>query len=370
MKGRGAPHLACYPGRMRLRSASLVVVFLAAGCASTEGTKKKARSGVDPSQVALEPGDVAFTGMCDASGAVPLGGGRFAVADDEDNILRVYDAERGGAPVATIDVSSAILPPPPPSSPGAPAYVSDARISPHDEADLEGATRVGDTAYWITSHARSKKGRREAARLRFFATTTPADGETLRVIASTDRLLGAILAEPRHAHLGLEAAAAVSPTAPGGLNIEGLGRRAEDGVWIAFRSPVIDGKALLIGLRNPLEFVQGEPPRFVDPVLLDLGGLGVRSISWWHGRHPIVAGHAEHGSSSRLYVWDEKSAPRIVPGVDLSGFNAEAFFSVEARDKVMLLSDNGTVKIGGKKCKRLADPSRKTFHGRWVALPG
>src|SRR5688572_741580 len=49
--------------------------------------------------------EVTFIGMCDASGAVPLGARTFAVADDEGNVLRVYDSDRGGEPIASADLS-------------------------------------------------------------------------------------------------------------------------------------------------------------------------------------------------------------------------------------------------------------------------
>src|SRR4051812_31397526 len=42
---------------------------------------------------------VSFVGACDASGAVPIDERHFAVADDEDNVIRVYDAVAGGKPV-------------------------------------------------------------------------------------------------------------------------------------------------------------------------------------------------------------------------------------------------------------------------------
>lgn len=54
---------------------------------------------------ALRSGEVRFEGTCDASGAVPLSASSFAVADDEDNVLRVYDAERGGGPLYAGDIS-------------------------------------------------------------------------------------------------------------------------------------------------------------------------------------------------------------------------------------------------------------------------
>jgi hypothetical protein len=45
---------------------------------------------------------VVFEGMCDASGAIPIDERRFAIADDEENEIRVYDAERGGPPLAAV----------------------------------------------------------------------------------------------------------------------------------------------------------------------------------------------------------------------------------------------------------------------------
>jgi hypothetical protein len=51
---------------------------------------------------------VTFQGACDASGAIPLDGTHFLLADDEDNVLRVYDAERGGPPTRTYDLSSRV----------------------------------------------------------------------------------------------------------------------------------------------------------------------------------------------------------------------------------------------------------------------
>ena len=39
--------------------------------------------------------------MCDASAGVELTDTIVAVADDEDNVIRTYDVERGGAPLAS-----------------------------------------------------------------------------------------------------------------------------------------------------------------------------------------------------------------------------------------------------------------------------
>ncbi|MFY0528626.1 hypothetical protein ACN28I_37510 [Archangium gephyra] len=51
---------------------------------------------------------VTFEGACDASGAVVQGPWMFTVADDEDNVIRVYDGKSGGGPVRTSDLSAAL----------------------------------------------------------------------------------------------------------------------------------------------------------------------------------------------------------------------------------------------------------------------
>jgi hypothetical protein len=302
------------------------------------------------------PAPIIFRGMCDASGAVVLDDGRFMVADDEDNVLRVYDSTRGGPPLASFDVSSALELPL--KKKGVP------------EADLEAATRLGAHAFWLASHGRNRKGELDPSRMRFFATSTPKDKQPLRFIGRPYRqLLDDLLATPALADLGLGLAALRAPKAPGGLNIEGMTARPDGrSVLLGFRNPLVRGQALLLPLLNPLEVVQDQRARFGAPVLLDLGGLGVRSLSLWHGRFLIIAGPIDHGPPSRLFTWDG-SAPRAtpVPGVDLSAFNPEGVAAFTQFDRLLLLSDDGQVQIDGQPCKK-ADAARKQFRGFWVTL--
>ena len=48
---------------------------------------------------------IEFSGMCDASAASRLGQGEFVVANDEDNVLRVYSVAGGGAPRYQVELS-------------------------------------------------------------------------------------------------------------------------------------------------------------------------------------------------------------------------------------------------------------------------
>jgi hypothetical protein len=298
---------------------------------------------------------VVFRGMCDASGAVVLDATHFAVADDEDNVLRVYDGDHGGDPVFSVDVSGALDLPKRKKTP---------------EADIEAATRVGDRALWLTSHGLSSKGKMQPARFRFFATTAPSRGfELAPVGVAYHNLLQDMAAAPQLARFDLSHAARLAAKAPGGLNIEGMSVR-QDGtsVLIGFRNPVPDQKALFVPLLNPLLVIDGEAPKLGDPQLLDLGGRGVRSLVLWRGQYLIMAGSAGSEHKSLLFIWDGTALPHPFTALDLSDINPEAFVARDDSDEVMLLSDDGTTDVDGLPCKKLKDRSKKQFRGLWVRV--
>jgi hypothetical protein len=298
---------------------------------------------------------VAFRGMCDASGAVVLDATHFAVADDEDNVLRVYDGEKGGDPVYSVDVSRSLALPIKKKTP---------------EADIEAATRVGDRALWLTSHGRSSKGKLQPSRFRFFATTAPAHGFELAPVGTAyQSLLQDMISAPQLARFNLGGAAQLAPKAAGGLNIEGMTARPDGtSVLIGFRNPVPDEKALLVPLLNPLRVITGDKAQLGEPQLLDLGGRGVRSLGLWRGQYLIMAGASGAGHRSLLFVWDGNTLPRPMTALDLSDINPEAFVSRDEQDEVMFLSDDGQVKVDGAPCKKLTDRSKKQFRGLWVRV--
>jgi hypothetical protein len=307
-----------------------------------------------PPSTTAAPADVVFTGMCDASGAVTLDGGKFLVADDEDNVLRVYDAARGGAPLSATDLSADLQLPSKKKAP---------------ETDLEAATNLGDRALWLTSHGRNSKGKPQPSRLRLFATT----GDTTPRLVGTPytHLLDDLLKAPALARYGLQAASQKAPKQPGALNIEGMTARPDGrSVIIGFRNPLPQGKAIVLPLLNPLEMIEGQSGKLGPPQLLELDGRGIRSISSWRGRYLLIGGGVADETTSRLFTWDGKSdRPRPVTSVALDDFNPEGFASFEDRPQVLLLSDDGTREIDGQPCKKLKDPTRKRFRGRWVTVP-
>jgi hypothetical protein len=292
---------------------------------------------------------VTFTHMADASAGEWLGGGLFVAASDEDNTLRVYRFPQGGAPVAAWDVSP---------------QLALAKKSP--ELDIEGSAKIGDTVYWITSHAPNKDGKPRPNRRRLFATRVtvadgvpafePVGGPVATLVADLDR-------DPRYAAFGLAAAALRPPKTPGSLNIEALCDTPQGGLLIGFRSPLPGGKALLAPLENPEETVRGAPPRFGGPVLLDLGGNGVRGMTRAGAAgYRILSGSALSGGEARLYAWDGGGAVTRLPLALPADATPEALIQLP-QDGLLVLSDDGTRPVDGRPAKDHPDPARRTFRG-------
>lgn len=299
-----------------------------------------------------------YHGMSDASAAAPLDDARFVVADDEDNILRIFDRARPGMPVATLDLTDFL-----------------GVGGKGGESDIEGAVRIGDRIYWITSHGRNAKGKERRSRQRFFATriVEAPEGATLMPFGKPyARLLGDLLNEPRLARFDLAAAAQKAPKQSGGFNIEGLAALPDGRLLIGFRNPVPEGKALLVPLVNPAAVIDGATARFDDPILLDLGGLGIRAITFHEGRHVLIAGPFDGGDPLLLYIWrGGDHRPEQVKDVDLTGFKAEAILMGGDSDSPYcdLISDDGSHLVDGVEAKRLKDPALKSFRMRRVGLP-
>jgi Protein of unknown function (DUF3616) len=254
----------------------------------------------------------------------------------------------------------------------------------HIEADIEGAARMGNVIYWIGSHGFHKK-ESEDHRV-FFATTISDDGKLAPSGKVYRRLLDDLLMEESLKSFELKKASKIKPKqgaekdTPGGLNIEGL-CTAKDGktLLICFRNPIPGGKALIVPLENPAALVEGKgAAKFGKPILLKLGGLGLRDMVWWRGKYLMIAGHYdshlrdEDGKpntavpASQLYRWsgnvDDKPTQL---DLDLSALNPEALI-VFPDQRVMILSDDG----GAQKAAFRKDPLQAQVHFRSVWLTG
>jgi uncharacterized protein DUF3616 len=305
-----------------------------------------------PEERATALGWVHFEGACDASGAVPVDDRHFAVADDEDNVLRIYDARSGGAPVRQTNLSKQIA------------------LKKKGEADIEAATSLDGRAFWISSHARNSKGEADPNRSLVITTELPRLEARVEVEGDVYRsLLDDLVGAPALAQYDFEHASQLAPKEPGGLNIEGMTATPDGKLWLGFRSPVPHGKALIVPIDNPNALYTGGKVSFGQPIELALDGLGIRSLSWWRGSYLIAAGSASEGGPSRLYRWaGAGSAPRLAAEAVFQGANPEAFFTAEGNDEILVLSDDGTRRMHGKACKKLSGKKHKSFRGLWLKL--
>ena len=274
------------------------------------------------------------------------------MADDEDNILRVYDWNRSGyEPICQTDISTGI------------GFDPD-----YPEADIEGATWLNNRIFWITSHGRNKEGVYRQGRCRFFATNIAPDGAAI-VEGVYVNLLDDLIVYDKQYKLGLQSAIRTtgnhaSPEKIGklapkkkGLNIEGL-CTAADGlrIFIGFRNPrpLLKGRkmALIVPLGNPEAVVlKGQTPVFQPPILIDLDGLGIRSIEYAPNlkKYLIVAGSHKGGDDepvSHLYAYDfeKQQCDKLATFSDIS---PEAIFQFPDANDINLLSDDGTRMIDG-----------------------
>lgn len=330
------------------------------------------------------------SGMCDASAAVMLDEETFIVADDEQNVLVVYDANRGGEPIASVDWER--------------LFISSQGSDDPGEADIEGAARIGSQIYWIASHGRNKKGKWKADRHQFFAIEVSRTKDTFK-FAPVGRYHDLALDMVEAPELrGLELDTAVmaeskkeKQLAPkkNGLNIEGLAA-APDGcsLLIALRNPRLDDGAVLVPLLNPAEVLQeGKRPRFGEPIVLDLTmkaegkpiNLSIRSIEYCRqkGAYLIIGGPQNDLKCFAMFSWsgDRNDPPELLEAATnairaIPGFAPEAIVEYTMSGKIQLLSDDGSLPVhvaspdecakgayqdGVCEAKQLLDASRRTF---------
>jgi hypothetical protein len=325
---------------------------------------------VAPLQAALaEPATATIhhQGPCNASTALTLGEGLFVMADNTSGPavpLRLYRSGQEGPPLGRGEIPAAAVTPVAGAHPG---------------LDLEASARIGPLVYWLGSHGSARAGSGGAEerpnRRRLFATNlglrASEDGRTITIHAEPvgrayTRLIDDLANDPRYGDFALADAANRPAKDPGGLNIEGLAATPGGGLLIGFRNPTPSGKALLVPLTNPNAVLSGDAATFGDPVLLDLGGLGIRSLERVGTNLLIVAGPAAGGQKavpSALFRWSSRFADaperlRSFPPADGVPFNPEALLA--DGDSLVLLSDDGSLRRDGKACEDLP-PERQRF---------
>ncbi|MFJ9341158.1 hypothetical protein ACIRP0_17915 [Streptomyces sp. NPDC101733] len=315
-----------------------------------------------------------LTGSSDASAAVDVGGGYALVADDESNVLRLYDRSRSGAPVKTWDLGPA--------------------LGVKKEADIEAGTRVGNTVYWTGSLGNNKDGKYKAERNTVFTTKITGSGAATEITFTAaykglrEDLVAWDAAHGDRYGFAAGTAAGQVPKRIDGFNVEGLefAPGSTTTAYLGFRAPlapaVPGGKALVVPVVNFDRVVAaGEKPVFGEPIEWDLGGLAVRDVRKNAAdQYLILAGSFAADDNTdpyALYQWDGVPGHAPRKRVDLPTADAGAWEAVVSVPdlrapgaRVQLLTDNGAADLygDGTEAKDLAHPEWKKSRAAWFRL--
>ncbi|MFI8388014.1 hypothetical protein [Streptomyces sp. NPDC085540] len=321
------------------------------------------------------PADARYlTGSADASAAVDVGGGYAVVADDESNVLRLYDRSRSGAPVKTWDFSS--------------------QLGVSKEVDIEGATRIGDTIYWTGSLGNNKDGEYKAPRNTVFTTTVSGSGAGAQLTYGRsykklrDDLVAWDKANGNKYGFAAGTADGEAPKQIDGFNVEGLefAPGSTTTAYLGFRAPlapvVPGGKALIVPVTNfDQVLASGARATFGAGIELDLGGLSVRDIRKnATGQYLILAGSWAADDNSdpyALYQWDGVPGHAPVKRADLPTTDPGGWEAiVEVPDltvpgaRVQLITDSGSADLygDGTEAKDLTHAEWKKARAAWFTL--
>ncbi|MCY0956153.1 DUF3616 domain-containing protein [Streptomyces sp. H27-H5] len=315
-----------------------------------------------------------LTGSSDASAAVDVGGGHVLVADDESNVLRLYDRSRTGAPVRTWDLGPS--------------------LGLKKEVDIEAAARVGDTVYWTGSLGNNKDGEYKAERNTVFTTTLSGSGAGAQLAygRSYKKLRDDLVAwdKGNGNRYGFAAGTAdgEAPKQIDGFNVEGLefAPGSTTTAYLGFRAPlapaVPGGKALVVPVTNFDKVLStGAKATFGAGIELDLGGLAIRDIRKNAAdQYLILAGSWAADDNSdpyALYQWDGVAGHAPVKRTDLPTTDPggwEAIVEVPdlsvAGARVQLITDSGSGDLygDGTEAKDLTHAEWKKARAAWFTL--
>lgn len=285
----------------------------------------------EPTNPDFNLGERYHTGTSDASAAIAVGEGLMLVADDEDQVLRLYDRDSDGAPVASIDLNDAL------------------GLNDTQEVDLEAVATYQGLHYWFGSHESSQRAMVFATQVTGDSAETLAIEVTGQFTALADQLMAW---DTSNGHgLGSDALAFEQ-----GINVEGA-VFVGDTLYLGLRAPLDAGFAQLIPVTNLPSLVAGESTEasFGAPLRLDLDGRAVRSIEpAGDAGYLILAGPVEDADEVGfgVYLWDGAYAAREIDGVDLNTLpeaitaKPESIFGIEMTDagvSATVLFDSGTV---------------------------
>ena len=203
--------------------------------------------------------------------------------------------------------------------------------------DIEAITSRADIVYAITSHSLSRDRKRKKSREKLIMFHYD-DSSMVDLYIYTQLKADLLKAFPRLFENILHI---------DDMDIEGLALDEDGGLLIGFRSPLSHLKAIVIKIKNPNEvFLEHKAIVFENPIFLDLGGLGIRDISYDNDKKGfwIIAGDVnERGDNFKLYFWDkENNKLSYIKNQPDIGF-AEGITVVKNQSKssLFIVEDNG-----------------------------
>lgn len=287
--------------------------------------------------------DVYNAGVADGSTGIAVDQDYVFIADDETNVIKLYNRNNSGLSVYQFDANP---------------YLNLGGTEVDMEASFRSPTNP-NRIYWIGSLSNSKSGEARPDRNRIFATDIVGTGAnaTLVFVGYYSNLRSKLITwgDNNGYNFTAKAASGIEPKRIDGFNIEGL-EMGPDGttMYIGFRAPYVGtgtNKALICPLLNfETWFNNGSPvgnPTFGAPIELDLNNHGIRSL----GKNSsddylIVAGSYAADGTFALYKWDglASSAP-VALTVNLTNLKPEGIVAVpeslSGTFQVDLISDLG-----------------------------
>jgi hypothetical protein len=253
------------------------------------------------------------TNINDASGVNVVDGNYMFIADDETNVIRMFNRKMSGGDVYNIDVNTFL------------------KITSGNECDFEGgATSVkynpGKRYYWMGSGSNNKNGNIRAERNTVLATDIngTGSGTTLTPRSYSNLFRDSLIKWGDNLSWNFTASAASSliPKSIDGYNIESLAiAGGGDTGYVGFRAPLVPLKGISPTSSNRLYAVMAPVtnfetilngtgkvtvgPKVSTPILFDFNGFGFRDMFRVNNNlYLIIAGYFDGGGQPAVYLWD------------------------------------------------------------------
>ncbi len=268
-----------------------------------------------------------FYNIFEPSGATTLPDGKVLIVEDEksENPIRMLDVQPNGnvIEIGNIYINKKIK-----------------KIFKKSVEDLEAITSSENIVYAITSHSLNKSHQRKASREKLIMFTY--DDGKMKDFYIYDSLKEDLFKNYKSFFTN-------SIFATKDISIEGLSMdHKNETLLVGLKSPVIEGKAIIIGIENAKEVTLGkEKPRFSKPIKLNLNGLGIRGMSYdstKDGYWIIAGGSNERNFNFQLWFWDrKKSTATFVKNHPYIGYGEGITLINKGSEKsaVLIVEDNG-----------------------------